>query len=445
MPQTNRTPKDLAQAVCSELNKQGSVCPKLETLIDLFETMYYVSLKTEESTPISFDMVYLDPNNADPEPPSRVPSDRWMVVQLSESISANVSDLVKLAKASDPRTSSLAIHHDEHEKLFVWGFVDQGNSYSDYVNYESETEVARPGLFQASIKGVGHLVAFIKMKKVAELKINSLITTVSDVLEGGPVREALMPGISGYLEAVKAAVPRDKYTDPSQWESRLISHWLKTLCRLLLRIQKYRHGGAILISPDNSARGLDIKYEMPYDRLRSVLENHASLLVEGTYAQSQIWDGYINKDAEELPVSLYLDRSIARRDLEENRRELEGTIWFLSLLSRVDGLVLFNHSLELQGFGVEITLRDEPSGVFIAGDARAADDDLKSIDFNYYGTRHRSMMRYCSKVVGSVGFVISQDGDVRALTQVRGQLVLWDNIKLQVPDYAGEETIPLEE
>jgi len=34
----------------------------------------------------------------------------------------------------------------------------------------------------------------------------------------------------------------------------------------------------------------------------------------------------------------------------------------------------------------------------------------------------------------SLGFVISQDGDVRAMTQVRGKLVVWENLRLQRHD-----------
>ena len=41
------------------------------------------------------------------------------------------------------------------------------------------------------------------------------------------------------------------------------------------------------------------------------------------------------------------------------------------------------------------------------------------------------MMRCCAVNPGSVGFVISQDGDVRAMTQVGGQVVLWENIRLR--------------
>ena len=63
---------------------------------------------------------------------------------------------------------------------------------------------------------------------------------------------------------------------------------------------------------------------------------------------------------------------------------------------------------------------------------------MELIDPAQYGTRHRSMMSYCAAVPGSVGFVISQDGNVRVVTQVRGRLVMWNNIKLQL---YGFETV----
>jgi len=434
MPQTNHTPKDLATAVCSELKRRKAVCPKLGVLINLFETMYYASLKTEESQQISFDLVYIDPNNPDPEPPQRITNERWMVIQLSESVPLTIPNLIKIAQASDPRTSSFAVYHDESDHLIVWGFVDQASTYIDYVNYESETEVDRPGVFQAGIAGIGNLIVFIGIMKIAELKVNALITGMSDVLRGGPVHNALMPGITAHLEAVKLAVPEKQLKNVSHMEARLISDWLEALSRLLLRIQRFRHGGAILITPDSSLSGLNIKYELPYDRLKSSLANQSSSRIEFKYSSHKIRNKYLNKNAIAIPVDDYLAESISGRNLDASRRELEGAIWFLSLLTRVDGLVLFNQSMELHGFGVEITARDEPAGVFIAGNCDAT-DGLRSIDYNHYGTRHRSMMRYCSQVLGSVGFVISQDGDVRAITQVQGQLIMWENIKLQLPDF----------
>ena len=41
------------------------------------------------------------------------------------------------------------------------------------------------------------------------------------------------------------------------------------------------------------------------------------------------------------------------------------------------------------------------------------------------------MMRYCNAYPGSVGFVISQDGDIRGMTKVGDSLVIWDGVTLE--------------
>jgi hypothetical protein len=41
------------------------------------------------------------------------------------------------------------------------------------------------------------------------------------------------------------------------------------------------------------------------------------------------------------------------------------------------------------------------------------------------------MVRQCWKDPRSVGFVVSQDGDVRAVTRHDGKIVVWESIRLQ--------------
>ena len=87
--------------------------------------------------------------------------------------------------------------------------------------------------------------------------------------------------------------------------------------------------------------------------------------------------------------------------------------------------------LSVRGFGVEIKSSMTPDGVYIASTHIPIESNLKEVDYNHFGTRHRSMMRYCWNYPGSVGFVVSQDGDVRAMTKYDKKLIIWDNIKLQ--------------
>jgi hypothetical protein len=146
---------------------------------------------------------------------------------------------------------------------------------------------------------------------------------------------------------------------------------------------------------------------------------------------SKIIKDYLITRKDTIPVKLHRDDRVHKNVLEEIRGELEGATWFISLLTRIDGLVLMNHDLDVLGFGVEIRTYEDPDNVYIAHDSHAHEDSLTAADYNHFGTRHRSMMRYCYKYPGSVGFVVSQDGYVRAITRVEDKLVMWENIRLQ--------------
>jgi hypothetical protein len=302
------------------------------------------------------------------------------------------------------------------------------------MNFESEGAYMRPGIFQASIAGVGHLIAYIESEKIAELKSNAIVRDALDVLRGGPVRDTLDSGIQAHIKAVRKKLPKDFLKSSFDWN--LEYDWTASLCRLLLRAQNYRHGGAFLITPDRSLQGLNIKYRIKYDRLRVALEGLGALQIQMSLTSDVIFEEYIDQLADEIPADLYLDEAVFNGDLIDSRSELDGTIWFISLLSRVDGLVLMNPRLDILGFGVEITIPTEPEAIDVASNRSATESSLREVSYTHYGTRHRSMMRYCGRVPGSIGFVVSQDGDVRVITRARDKLVMWENIRLQLHDFA---------
>jgi hypothetical protein len=425
MSENNCYPSHLARAVHTELAKHGNHRVAIHTLESLFEVMYFTSLKTEEREPISFHIVYANPSYPDPNPPQRRRMDRWMFIKFHKPIPFTITNVLKIAKASDPRTSSFAVYQ-HNRSLILWGLVDQGNRYNDYINFEATSAYARPGLFQASIAGVGHIVTYIGTTKVAELKINSIVNRASDVLRGGPILHNILPGITNHVTSVKNKLPPEVLgKHKSRNDSFIAQDYIIALCRLLLRIQNYHHGGAILITPDNSYHGLSIKYRMNYSRLCSALHSNSCLSMEHSFL---VYDGKNVTDR-------WLRAMIVEGNLDDSRSELDGTIWFISLLSKVDGLILMNQKLEVRGYGVEIIVKNEPKEIYSSSSRGASPSSMKLINYDHFGTRHRSMMRYCNKVPGSVGFVISQDGDVRAITSVKGKIVIWDNIRLQLHDF----------
>ena len=100
-----KNPGDLAAVVHAELRKRASKAPALDVLIALFECLYFASLKTEEAESIKIHVAYVDPGNPDPSPPERRCPDRWTHIPFKHPVTMTASNLVKIARASDPRSS----------------------------------------------------------------------------------------------------------------------------------------------------------------------------------------------------------------------------------------------------------------------------------------------------------------------------------------------------
>jgi hypothetical protein len=185
----------------------------------------------------------------------------------------------------------------------------------------------------------------------------------------------------------------------------------------------------VFIAPDGSDPSVNVKYVLGYNRVPSALETRAKATIEWANASDKIFE-LMDSDADELPVLLHLDERVSDEERADNRSELDGAIWFVSLLTRVDGLVLMEQDLRVVGFGVEITAAQEPKGVLLAKDPLGR--DTEALSYTRWGTRHRSMMRLCWQVPQGVGFVLSQDGDVRVMTRVSDSVVVWENPLLQM-------------
>jgi len=429
------SPLDLARAVQANVRRSTKTNLRLRFLSELFEALFAASLKTEEGQPITCHVSYLDPENPDPTPPKRLRRDRWTYVPFSDAIPLTVPNIVKLAKATDPRSSSFVVYPGKDDTLYIWGLVDQGNSTFLFANYDTESGFARPGVFHVSIAGLAHLIAFDEFTKVAELRVNTLIQEAHDILRAGPVHELLIRAVAQMAGRVNEALGPEIGDAGASSIGFTAYEYMRSLSRLLIRAVGYGHGGAILITPDEAFDHLRTKHRIAYPRLGSAIEARALSKIQELHARAEI-SKHLDNKSDDIPATLYLDEAVFRDEDEDCTSEIDGAIWFISLLTRVDGLVLMTPDLTVYGFGVEITAPAEPPAVFLAGDSNGTVKNLKELPYEHYGTRHRSMMRYCSAVPGSVGFVISQDGDVRAIAHARKRLIVWDNLKLQMHEFA---------
>jgi hypothetical protein len=296
-----------------------------------------------------------------------------------------------------------------------------------YVVKEASSGPEMPGMFQAVIQGTGEIAAYKTYLLLGSLKQDTLVKGQQGVFESGLVRSKLMLSIKIFQQQVRKEVGGDLYDDRGHWDQSLEGYWISALCRILISIHKYQHGGAVLISDASS--GLNPKYALEYPRLADALFRASVLSIKYASSSDVIYEKYLNQEADEVPTDLYLDESVTGNDLRDTHDELTGCVRFLACLSRVDGLIWFDSRLRLKAFGVEITVREDPDPVFLAQNPRGT--KTNKLNLNDYGTRHRSMLRYCATNSNSVGFVVSQDGNVRAVTSSGNRVFLWDNVRIQ--------------
>lgn len=422
---------ELAKHVRSKLlhSRLKLTVPPLSVLEDLFECLFYASMRTEESHLTKVTITLIDPQNPDPNPPKKIVFERWSVVSFEHYLPLEIKSLVKLSKAADPSSSSLAVYYDESGKLFIWGMIDQAMHYQSFLNYESESGSEQPGIFQVSISDIGTLNVLFDYELLATLKQNVLIPRYLDVFTIGPISKMIKKNAGSLQAEMQKFLALNHASESfSDWEGFINSLWTQTLSRLLLKIQNYRHGGAILITDD--IKDLDIKYHIKYERLMLAMTSYAKETINSYVAESKIEERLL-EGKQTITKNLYIKESISTYAKTEVANEIKGAVSFVASQSCVDGVILFGQNMVANGFGAVIKPKRMPKKIFISPTATATSKTLIVADPKLFGTRHRSMIAYCWNHPGSLGLVISQDGEIRAFSKIEDKLILWENIKTQ--------------
>ena len=420
----------LATDVRAWLRETGEPVPRQRVLENLFSICYEVSLKTEEGSRLRFTLTYQDPGNPDPEPPPNIRAHRWTWTMLAKPLPLNSTSLAKLAAATPPYAATIGVYHDSNQGLIIWGLSDQELHWYNYTLREGSDAFIRPGAFQVEVYGTASFDIVGSFGRIGAIQLGNYRSMPVDVVGSGPVSQKLKRVADSHIEAVRI--------HPNTWGDAVVRKltrddrsfvrmgWEDCLLRLLLGIKRQRHGGAVLFS--ELASELKPKYRAPYNGLESCLQRLAAANWDESKAEKSVWDKLVSDKP--VPSKLVRDYSIATRDVEDAKKGLDGAVALAVSLSRVDGLIWFRNGFQLGGFGVEITTKLEPSHVYLARTASGTIGRCKEIEIERFGTRHRSMIRYCAKYPDSVGLIVSQDGEVRAVTSVDSRVVLWDDIAL---------------
>jgi hypothetical protein len=416
--------------------------PSHSRLTILFERIFFASLKRDEARSVRCSIAVLDPRRAESNAPSLVRFDHWQAVRLSSPIPMSVENLARLSQAITPTSGALAVWFTDDQWL-IWGSIDQEYLVRDFREYAGNRFYRRAGRFQVEIDDVGCLSVYHDSVLLAQQRRDRVIRRFQDVVHNGIVAELLEPYLDVHESAVTAVLknepPSGDDEEPIGVPINFIEHlldraradWTAALCRVLLEIRSQGHGGALLLLPRMRSAGLKVGYQIDYRKLAEALsERGAARVLETCY---EVYSTHSKKA--NVPKELADSLNQARRRAKDAKSAETGAVRFIGSLSGVDGLVVLVGGLVVAGFGVEITTRRDPARVHRVLDEEGA--ETEPLDPQTFGTRHRSMMRYCFANPNSIGFVVSQDGEVRALTRVKDTMLFWPNVTLE-GDAMGE-------
>jgi hypothetical protein len=427
MSQVHKYPVDLAKLVRARLAGARDERPSLDVLTKLFDTMHFASMRTEEGQPIACALAYIDPDN--PRLPHNSLSAAWSCVSFASRLPFDDHNLVKLARAAPSSASSLVIFADTRGELFIWGMIDRIAHRDGGETLESVRPVPNIGLFHAEIVGPGHLVVYQGLNPIGTYRHGLLMADYPDVLRTGPVAGRLNELAGTFMDHAR----RSESGSPppaADWNRYVTQDFVKVLSGIILGIQRSQHGGALLLVPEGALDELVIRYRLDYYRLRNALQQYHLRRRESYHLREDILAGMHAARGEAGLHELRHRASMADMLIEGLAEEILGCLRFIVPLALPDGLVVLDDTLVVKGFGAMITTQEMKRRAFSAGDAEGAPARLTAVDMNVLGTRHLSMMRYCAAHPQSLGFVVSQDGDVHAMMAIGDRLVYWENIRL---------------
>ena len=409
--------------------------PAKKIVKHLLEVAYHASFMTEEMRRVVYHIIYC-PRNAvqEPVPGGAERYGKTFSVVFDRSRPFNESELLRLAPATDPTKVLIGVEPadgtENEEPLQIWGLIDAGSSWWDFIHGESRAGNRPPDYLTISTAEPGNIVISRKGNIILKLQRGEIVRPTSGMLKRGPVADFFDDAVDRiYREAcVSIKCAKYDYRGSDSYPQRL---YLQYFERIIFHIRRKMHGGTLIVIPDNTdlqcaelQSRLMVKYPCSDERAWRLLVE--SLVLQHEY--TQIHDRLLRRKCDICPAE-YREAINKFDEIEEINDALSDSVKFIAALSGVDGAVLITDKLRLLGFGTEVVVSlPELSHVRVSQDVYGSTG--KSIPIESFGTRHRAAFRFCSTCENSLALVISQDGGVKAVKKKGDDIILWSDINL---------------
>lgn len=392
---------------------------------EIIDVCYHASMLTEEGRPTVFRIVYLDshspisPRDEDDLPPST----RYL---LKEPVPFTQHELRRLAPVADPRRVLIAIEQSGGQ-LQIYGLVDIGMTLWEMARHERIWGHSSPDALIVMSTKPGELSISRGDRSALRMREGEVVTAAESVLLKGPVTQFFDTAWETLIH--KACLQSGIDQDPFEDDGLSLAHQ-SFIESVLLYAAELKHGGTLLFVPDEITHEdprllsrVSIKYILSSTRPRDALTSAMAARLERNALAEKLQNRRTVKAEELEQLNALEEEQLSREDAARDAAR------FIASLTAVDGAVVLTDSLRIIGFGAEVTTSFSAGDkVHVAHTAEAT--KTKEVQFAEYGTRHRSAFRFVASMEPSVGFILSQDGGVKAIRQVGSTLVMWPYFRI---------------
>jgi hypothetical protein len=411
----------------------------VSTIRSLLECCFTSSILRDEGRPVRCTLSYASSAKPDPDPPRMLRPQRWTAAHFGASVALSPRNLARYAQAVPLDVGHLAIGPMDDEQIRLWGFFDQAWLFREFRGRSQSSFFKPPGLFQIEITGPAEIGIYDGVVHIASIRTDSLVSEFLDVLKEGPVAQKLDCYLNSFVSSVKAAV--DHWTSDRNVGLVIAAHsgqvleskardvpleWIKALSRILLEIRSQNHGGSLLLLPGSSPVELNAGIRLQYNKVEQLLVQAVACEIVSKALMS--WR-ISNKPSDLVPMNLMTALYDARNLATEAFAAMVGSARMVGSMAGFDGAIQLVGGLNCTGANLVIPGDNDPELVLEAKDAQGL--QTQPLNVSDFGTRHRSVMRYCKTNPDAVGFVVSQDGAVRSITSVNGTVTFWRESKVE--------------
>jgi len=403
-------PAELMEVVKSRWQSTTSSHAKLPTdsiLLRLLETCYHASFRTSEQRPVQCVLACTTASDI-PEGALRLSNH---AVYLTD------TEIVRLAPVTQRHQTVIGCEEIDGW-LRVWGFFEYGHTWVQHTSGDPPAVPIQlsdfpPDCLTITIVAPGALSVSCGRIRLARLREGRVFVSPESPLQSS--QNALGRFFQRLVDDLQLSIGQPVLANASAESSErrsLLNVYTTSILAILERIRSRRHGGSIVIAHlPMDERSAHVTYQ--------VCEHTG---IAGEILAYKDLDDALRVSPDNPDLSAELERCRTELAIRSMSRRLIRGISQISMLSAVDGAVLLDGSLRIMGFGVRFPL-------LLPSDGKVTDALSGNVHFcDQWGLRHQSVFSICQENEQSIGLVVSQDGEVKAIKSVDGRLFFWNGI-----------------